>query len=173
MIRLRASRSGLRIPSRTRYILFFKTSTLAVTPIQPTILSYRVSFQGEEAKGLLFTTYLHLTPRLKTGGAIPLLPPMPSWCGQGQLFVYLLTGLLGRGNLPIASPVPTNDNINTETCKHISMPPPPPPPQWNSRFRKIWVVTQGTLYPSTRFFPHLLDFCNYGYCGWKSERGDV
>ena len=36
----------------------------------------------------MLTLHLHLALRLRMSGAIPLLPSIPSWHGQGQLYLY-------------------------------------------------------------------------------------
>ena len=54
---------------------------------------YRGSFPkgggGCSGWGLNFTTHLHIFPRFRMTGAIPLLPYMPSWHGQEQLYLEL------------------------------------------------------------------------------------
>jgi hypothetical protein len=48
-----------------------------------------VLYQWYSSLGMKLTTYLNPAQRLSMSGATPLLPSMPSWCGQGKL--YLLT----------------------------------------------------------------------------------
>jgi len=36
----------------------------------------------------MLTFHLHLALRLRVSGAIPLLPSIPLWHGQGQLYLY-------------------------------------------------------------------------------------
>jgi len=56
--------------------LFFKMSRVALKPTQPPIQLYRGSFPGGRKTGrnVMSTTHLHLAPRLRMNGVIPLLP---------------------------------------------------------------------------------------------------
>jgi hypothetical protein len=54
---------------------------------------YRRFILGVKRPGHKLTTYLHIVPRLRMSGAIPLLPYMPSWHGQGQLYPYHFTAV--------------------------------------------------------------------------------
>jgi hypothetical protein len=61
-------------------------------PGKSTVFSYSMGVRkfftgGHDVK---LTIHLPLMPRFM-GGAIPLLPYTPSWCGQGQLHLYLFT----------------------------------------------------------------------------------
>jgi len=47
---------------------------------------YRGSFPGIGGQCLRLTTHVHLVPRLRMSGAIPLLPHIPSWCGQRRVY---------------------------------------------------------------------------------------
>jgi len=45
----------------------------------------RAASRGLSGRGVELTINLHLVPRLRMSGAIPLLPYMPSWRGQGKV----------------------------------------------------------------------------------------
>ena len=47
------------------------------------------SFPGVKQLGVMLTTCLHLVLRLRRSGAIHLLPHMPSWHEQGQVYFFL------------------------------------------------------------------------------------
>jgi hypothetical protein len=42
--------------------------------------------RGYSGRGMKFTTHIHLVPRFWMSGAINLLPLLPSWCKQGQIY---------------------------------------------------------------------------------------
>jgi hypothetical protein len=85
-----AGRSGPRIPVRARDTFFFTKSPdrLWGSPIL-LFSAYRGSFLG--AKRPVREVKLHLALRLRMSGAIPLLPLIPPWRGQGKLHLLLFT----------------------------------------------------------------------------------
>ena len=54
--------------------------------VRATAISWRKIGQS-----FVFTTPLHLAPRLSISGALPLYPLMSLWCGKGQVYIYLIT----------------------------------------------------------------------------------
>jgi hypothetical protein len=44
------------------------------------------------------TSDLHLMQRLRMSGAVPLLPCVPLWLGQGQIYVFLPALIIRRFN---------------------------------------------------------------------------
>jgi hypothetical protein len=61
-------------------------SRLALGPTQPPV--QWVPSQVQSSQGVVLTTDLHLVQRFRMNGAILVLPPcIPSWCGQGPLYL--------------------------------------------------------------------------------------
>jgi len=42
---------------------------------------------GYRSLGVNLTTQLHPLPKLRMSGVIPLLPYIPSWCGQEKIYL--------------------------------------------------------------------------------------
>ena len=59
-----------------------------------------------EGRGVKLTTHLHLAPRLRMSGAIPLLPLYGSmaWTGKASLFLLYLTHPNSDAQIPIYGP---------------------------------------------------------------------
>jgi hypothetical protein len=74
-IRLRAGKSGARIPGGLRdyLLLYIKTST---EPYPPTNWSVGTRFltQGQSSQGVKLTMHFHLLPRSRRSGAVPMFP---------------------------------------------------------------------------------------------------
>jgi hypothetical protein len=64
--------------SRTGYGAQWSSYSVATV-----VLSWRQS-----GRDVMLTTHLHLVPRSRIGGAIPLLLYMSSWCRQGQFYIF-------------------------------------------------------------------------------------
>jgi hypothetical protein len=77
---LRAGRSAVRIRWRLEIFIFSRTSRQAAGPTQSSIQWVPESFPS-----VTVTTHFHTMPRLRMSGAIPLLPGVPLWDGQGKL----------------------------------------------------------------------------------------
>jgi len=61
----------------------------------------RVLSQGYSGwLGVMFTIHLHLAPRLRMSGVIPLLSQMPSSCEEGQLHPFLWCQWYKQGLIP-------------------------------------------------------------------------
>ena len=95
---LLSGRSRVRIPKRARNV-----SLLQKRPDQrfgpPSLLRNMChrSFQRVKRPRHELTAHRHPVPRLRMGGAIPLHPLCPSGCGQGEFYLYLITGNRGPG----------------------------------------------------------------------------
>lgn len=76
-LRNRRPRNGSSLPD-TDIFLFFRDSRLSLGPIQ--FPNRRILPRGKVA------TRLHIAPTLRIRVVIPLLPHIPSWRGQGQLY---------------------------------------------------------------------------------------
>ena len=59
-------------------------------PVSCSVGKRRSFVQGKVAEDAMLTAYLHLMLRLGISGAIHLLPHMPSWCIEGQVYHNLL-----------------------------------------------------------------------------------
>jgi hypothetical protein len=69
VIMLRAGQSGIRIPIWAKTFLRNVQTSLGPTQLP---IKYRSYLRGAKRPGLLLTFHLHLPPRLRTNGAIPL-----------------------------------------------------------------------------------------------------
>ena len=70
-----------------RYLLILWSSVLHGDLFEyPWILIFFV----HDIRGYFLTTYLHLTLRLGMRWSIPLLPYLPSWHGQEQIYIFYL-----------------------------------------------------------------------------------
>lgn len=82
--------SAVRIPGGARDISLFKKS-------RPTLVHPQTSIQRAQSffswggRGVKMTTHLHPQPRLRTSGAIPLLPYTSSRRGEGRLEITAYT----------------------------------------------------------------------------------
>ena len=125
----RAGRSWVRIPVRTRYFSFLQNTQTGRARPHPASCSVgtRVIFCWRSVRGVKLPTHLHLGSRLRTKGAIPLLPPYVFMAWTGINF-YLCTflkpvtrcitkhnkGCSRNSGLPIFSSL----NLFTEYCSH-------------------------------------------------------
>ena len=76
--RLRAVKSGVRIQVGTRDFLFCRMFRLALEP----------GYRGKSGRSVKLTIHLHPVPRLGMSGA------MPTWRGQGKIYLHLCQLLL-------------------------------------------------------------------------------
>jgi hypothetical protein len=71
---------------RGEIFLHPKASRPALEPTQPpTQCASEAFFSGIKRGDVKLTTHFHLVPILRIGGAVPLLPYIPSRCSKGQL----------------------------------------------------------------------------------------
>jgi hypothetical protein len=85
LTRLRARRSGVRIPATTRYFPLLQN---AQTGSGAHPASYLMS-TGVLSRGVKLTTHLPLVPWWKVSGAILRCPYTPSWHGQGEVYLNI------------------------------------------------------------------------------------
>ena len=85
--RLRAGRSGIGISAGVSDFRYSKMSKPALGSIQPRIKRVLGDpSEAESGRGVRLTTQLHLVPRLRLNGAIPLFHHTSLWRVKGQLF---------------------------------------------------------------------------------------
>jgi hypothetical protein len=85
--RLQDGRYGFRIPEgQVIWVFTFGIQIGSGGPTQPWI-QWTSGFipGGQSCQDVILTTHLHVVPRLRMSGGIPLLPYTFSWCGQGKL----------------------------------------------------------------------------------------
>jgi hypothetical protein len=83
--RLRAGRSCVKIPVGARDLSLRNVQTGAGAHPAPFSVGAWAFSRSSTSRGLNLTTHLHQVSRLRTSGAVPLLPRMPSCSGHGQL----------------------------------------------------------------------------------------
>lgn len=88
--RLRTASFGVRIPAEAGvFFIISETPRASLGPIQPPILWVPEDLPGGKTAWVL-SSHLHLAPRLRMCGAEPLIPFMPSWRKQGQLYLLAI-----------------------------------------------------------------------------------
>lgn len=73
---------SLSVPRRKENFVFFKTSRPALRPTYTPSQVYRLLLQRKQSRPNIM--------RLRMSGAIPLLLYVPSWCGQRELYLYIV-----------------------------------------------------------------------------------
>jgi len=84
--RTRAGMSEVRIPIGAKYFFLHQKSRPVLGPSQP-----RFIFLGQNGRGVMLTTHLHLVPRSRMSGAVPLLPLFNSMAWIGTFLTFLLS----------------------------------------------------------------------------------
>jgi hypothetical protein len=83
---IRAGMSEVRIPIGAKYFSLHQKSRPVLGPSQP-----RFIFLGQSGRGVMLTTHLHLVPRSRMSGAVPLLPLFNSMAWIGTFLSFLLS----------------------------------------------------------------------------------
>jgi len=115
--RLWTGGSGSSIPSMDRrFFLSLKCSDPTLGPTQP-LPEWILGF----LPGVKMTRVWSWPLRLWTSGAVPLLPYMPSWCGQRQLHVLEIIGTYCLLQVDMIQGVPGGMCILRESVPYVKL----------------------------------------------------